>query len=73
MREEEFTTEEIKRIGYRTIKKLKLWQRKIELKNEVKELKKGVQCVSCKNSNHKIVDRKVYCILKKKMDDSFCS
>ena len=45
--------------------------KKIELKNEAKELKKGVQCVSCKNSNHKIVDRKVYCILKKKWMSAF--
>ena len=45
--------------------------KKIELKNEGEELKKGVQCVSCKNSNHKIVDRKVYCILKKKWMSAF--
>lgn len=48
--------------------------KKIETKTEhkeVKELKKGVQCVHCKNSNHKIVDRKVYCILKRKWMSAF--
>ena len=45
--------------------------KKIKLKNEGKELKKGVQCVRCKNSNHKIVDRKVYCPIKRKWMTAF--
>ena len=51
--------------------KINTMAKKIELKNEVKELKKGVQCVSCKNSNHKIVDRKVYCPIKRKWMTAF--
>ena len=31
-----------------------------------KKQHKAVMCVHCKNSNHIIVDRKVYCILKQK-------
>jgi len=51
--------------------KINTMAKKIELKNEAKELKKGVQCVSCKNSNHKIVDRKVYCPIKRKWMTAF--
>ena len=42
-----------------------------EKKTTEKKLHKAVMCVHCKNSNHKIVDRKVYCILKKKWMSAF--
>lgn len=40
-------------------------------KTTEKKLHKAVMCVHCKNSNHMIVDRKVYCILKKKWMTAF--
>lgn len=40
-------------------------------KTTEKKLHKAVMCVHCKNSNHMIVDRKVYCIFKQKWMSAF--
>ena len=48
--------------------------KKIEVKTEpkeVKELKKGVQCANCRNSNHTIKDRQIYCNKKRKNMSAF--
>jgi len=42
-----------------------------EKKTTEKKLHKAVMCVHCKNSNHKIVDRKVYCPIKRKWMTAF--
>ena len=36
-----------------------------------KKLHKAVMCVHCKNSNHTIVDREVYCNKKQKWMSAF--
>lgn len=40
-------------------------------KTTEKKMHKAVMCVHCKNSNHMIIDRKVYCILKRKWMSAF--